>query len=72
MQLLIMAPSQKAMASREWSLATCHMLQDLATKVTDRMHEEGAAAPCATCPRRVRDTSEAPPVGGARLHHDDG
>jgi len=40
-QLLIMAPSQKAMASREWSLATCHMLQDLATKVTDRMHEEG-------------------------------
>ncbi|EOD27993.1 hypothetical protein EMIHUDRAFT_366429, partial [Emiliania huxleyi CCMP1516] len=31
-QLLIMAPSQKAMASREWSLATCHMLQDLATK----------------------------------------
>mmetsp|Transcript_3825 Transcript_3825/g.11928 ORF Transcript_3825/g.11928 Transcript_3825/m.11928 type:complete len:1069 (-) Transcript_3825:64-3270(-) len=40
-QLLIMAPSQKAMASREWSLATCHMLQNLATKVTDRMHEEG-------------------------------
>ena len=41
MQLLIMAPSQKAMASREWSLATCHLLQDLANKVTDRMHEEG-------------------------------
>ena len=35
-----MAPSQKAMASREWSLATCHMLQDLATKVTDRMYED--------------------------------
>ena len=41
LQLLIVAPSQSAMASREWSLATCHMLQDLATKVTDRMHEEG-------------------------------
>ena len=56
-----MAPSQKAMASREWSLATCHMLQDLATKVTDRMHEEGGG--CAMCdlsatrPRHVRGAS---------------
>mmetsp|Transcript_2160 Transcript_2160/g.5987 ORF Transcript_2160/g.5987 Transcript_2160/m.5987 type:complete len:407 (+) Transcript_2160:138-1358(+) len=39
--LLILAPSKEAMASREWSLATCHMLGQLAEDVTVEMARQG-------------------------------
>jgi len=39
--LLILAPSKEAMASREWSLATCHMLVQLAADVTAEMARVG-------------------------------
>lgn len=39
--LLVLAPSKEAMASREWSLATCHMLQNMALDVTAEMSRQG-------------------------------